>query len=167
VGIDGLRVINNTISGRDVHSGTVWNGIQLTAARNAVIRDNVIERISGAGILLYGVPGKPLDNRNIELRDNLIRDIGFNRFGAHPYAIDLINNGRGSFEQLLISGNRIENSLPLAAEMGGVRVQGTGPVSGVRIDDNNSFVGLKRRERWVDDSGLKIGVTVSPSLRLP
>jgi len=167
VGIDGLRVSNNTISGLDVHSGTVWNGIQLTAARNAMIQNNVIERVSGAGILVYGVPGKPLDCRNIELRDNTILDTGFNRFGAHPYAIALINNGRGRFEQVLVSGNRIENSLPLAAELGGVHVQGTGHVSGVRVEGNNSFVNLKRRDRWVDDSGLKNGVTVAPALRLP
>jgi hypothetical protein len=167
VGIDGLQVSNNTISASDVRSGTVWHGMQLTAVRNAVIRNNVIERVSGAGILLYGVPGKPLANRNIEVRDNSIRDTGFNRFGAHAYAIDLVNNGRGSFEGLLISGNRIENSLPLAAEMGGVRVQGTGPVSGVRIEGSNSFVNLKRRAHWIDDSGLKQGVTVAPGLRLP
>ncbi|MBL0225524.1 MAG: right-handed parallel beta-helix repeat-containing protein [Geobacteraceae bacterium] len=167
VGIDGLRVSNNNISGLDVHSGTVWNGIQLTAVRNAVIQNNVIERIAGAGVLLYGVPGKPLDNRNIKIQGNSIRDTGFNRFGAHPYAIDLVNNGQGHFEQVQISGNRIENSLPLAAEMGGIHVQGPGPVSGVRIEGSNSFVNLKRRDRRIDDSGLKNGVTVDPALRLP
>lgn len=167
VGIDSLRITNNTITGLDVRPGTVWNGIQLTAVRNAVLQNNVIERISGAGILLYGVPGIPLDCMNIEIRGNLIRDTGFNRFGAHPYAIDLINNGRGRFEGLQVSGNRIENSLPLAREMRGVHIQGTGPVHGVRIEASNSFINLKRRDRWVDDSGLKNGVTVSPGLRLP
>jgi len=167
VGIDGLRISSNSISGLDVRPGTVWNGIQLTSARDAVVQDNVIERVSGAGILLYGVPGIPLDSRNIRIQGNVIRDTGFNRFGAHPYAIDLINNGRGRFEGLLVSGNRIESSLPLAGGMRGVRVQGSGHVAGVRIEGSNSFVNLKRRDHWIEDSGLKKGVTVAPSLRLP
>jgi len=165
VGIDGIIVRGNAISGSDVKSGTVWNGIQFTSVRNAVIENNLIERISGAGILIYGSSGRKLDSRHVSITGNTIRDTGFNRYGAHPFAIDIYNNGHGRFEDFRVSGNMFENNRFLTDGMRGIGVRGTGPIAGLVIDGANSFANFRNKTEWIGVSGPKSGVTVDPSLR--
>lgn len=165
VGIDGIIVRGNAISGRDVKSGTVWNGIQFTSVRNAVIENNLIERISGAGILVYGSSGRKLDSLHVSITGNTIRDTGFNRYGAHPFAIDIYNNGLGRFEDFRISGNMFENNRFLTDGMRGIGVRGTGPIAGLVIDGANSFANFRNKAEWIGVSGPKSGVAVDPSLR--
>lgn len=164
-GIDGIIVRGNAIRGSDVNRGSVWNGIQFTAVKKAVIENNLIERISGAGILLYGVEGRKLDNRNVTITGNTVRDTGFNRYDAHPFAIDIFNSGQGRFEDLGISGNMLENSRSLSEGMRGIGVRGGGPMSGVVIDGTNSFINFRDKGAWVGVSGRNPGVKVDSSLR--
>ncbi|CAK0743807.1 hypothetical protein CCP3SC15_1280011 [Gammaproteobacteria bacterium] len=165
LGIDGITIRNNTIQGTNVKAGTVWNGIQLTAARDVVIEGNLIERISGAGIIIMGTTNRRPDCRNIIIRDNTVRDTGFNRYGAYPYAIDLTNTGRGRFDAITVADNRIESTIPLTDEMRGIRVQGSGPVAGVNIDNRKNLIHLKQNSHIIDDSGMKEAVTVMPATR--
>jgi hypothetical protein len=160
VGIDGITVRANVIDSTATKPGTVWCGIMFTAVRNAVIESNRIDRISGAAILIIGNTRKPLDCRNVTIRDNHLSDTSFNRYGAYPYAIDITNEGLGRFEDIRVTGNRIENTTPLAENMGGIGVKGRSPVARVRIEGGNRFVNLKQRDRHINYSGHEKNVTV-------
>lgn len=161
-GIDGIIVRNNSIDSTATKQGTVWCGIMFNAIRNATIENNRIERISGAAILITGNRAKSLDSRNITIKNNIVLDTSFNKFGAYPYAIEITNEGRGRFDNISIAGNRIENKNPLAKNMGGIGVNGTGPVTNVRINAGNTFLNLKRKDRHMNFSGLEKHVTVEP-----
>jgi len=110
--------------------------------------------------LILGNRSKPLDSRNVTIKNNLVRDTSFNKYGAYPYAIDITNEGLGRFDNINIIGNRIENKSSLAENMGGIVVKGKGPVTNVRIKAGNRFVNLKRTERQISYSGLEKHVTV-------
>ncbi|TLN02870.1 hypothetical protein FDZ73_09815, partial [bacterium] len=122
VGIDGITVRSNIIESTAAKSGTVWNGITFTAVKNAIIEKNTIDRISGAAVLIIGNTRKPLDCRNVVIRDNHLSDTSFNSYGAYPYAITITNDGQGHFDGIEVTGNTIENKTPLAENMGGVGV---------------------------------------------
>jgi hypothetical protein len=141
MGFDGLSITGNTISGGSAKPGTVWNGIQLTAVSNAVISGNSIDTVSGGGILLYGNRMLPLDCRNILIQGNTVRDTGFNLFGAYPYAIDISNQGQGSFSDIRVVGNLLVNS-GVAPAMSGIRVEGKGPMARVQVESSNLFTGI-------------------------
>jgi len=147
MGFDGLTISGNTITGgRAKRGGTVWNGIQLTAATNAVIRGNSIDTVSGAGILLYGNRHRPLDCANILIEGNTVRDTGFNGYGANPYAIDITNEGQGKFADIRVSGNVIKSS-GFSPAMRGIRVEGKSPLSRVRVEETNRFAGIVEEHR--------------------
>jgi hypothetical protein len=148
MGFDALTISGNTISGGKAKRGTVWNGIQLTAATNAVIRENTIDTVSGAGILLYGNRNLHLDVTNITIEGNIVRDTGFNLYGAYPYAIEISNEGNGTFADILLSGNTIESS-GFSPGMRGIRVEGKGAILRAVIDDSNRFTGIAEEHRVV------------------
>jgi hypothetical protein len=159
VGISGLVVTNNRIYGSGVKSGTVWHGMQLTAVRDALVQGNLIERVSGAGVLIYGSTARALDCRNIAIKGNTLRDTGFNRYGAYPHAIEIVNDGQGRFEGITVSENLVESTLPLTRKMRGIGVQGKGALRAVRIGANRSH--LQGGEQVIDAD--REGVTVSPA----
>jgi Right handed beta helix region len=147
MGFDGLTISGNTISGgRAKRGGTVWNGIQLTAATNAVIRGNTIDTVSGAGILLIGNRQRPLDCANILIEGNTVRDTSFNGYGAYPFAIDITNEGLGRFADIRVVGNGIESS-GFSPAMRGIRVEGKGPFSRVKVEKTNRFSGIPEEHR--------------------
>jgi hypothetical protein len=140
MGFDGVSISGNTITGGGARGATVWNGIQLSAVSNAVIKENRIDTVSGAGILLHGHRQLPLACRNVLIQGNTVRDTGFNRFGANPYAIE-ISEGEGSFADIRVAGNLVANS-GFSPAMGGVRVVGKGSAVGVRVENDNRFQGI-------------------------
>lgn len=163
VGVDGITIRDNTIDSTAAKPGTVWNGITLTAVKNAIIEKNTIDRISGAAVLIIGNTKKPLDCRNVVIRNNRLSDTSFNRYRAYPFAITITNDGQGHFEGIEVTGNRIENKTPLAENMGGIGITGKGQVTRVRIDGGNTFVNLKQRNRQIYFSGHENNVIVGPN----
>jgi len=146
MGFDDLKISGNMISGGKARRGTVWNGISLTAVTNTVISGNAIDNVSGGGIVIYGNKHRPLDCTNIVIEGNTVRDTGFNRYGAYPYAIDISNDGKGRFADIRVTGNSIQSS-GFSPAMRGIRVGGGGQVSGVRVDGTNRFSGIAAEHR--------------------
>lgn len=153
MGFDGLTITNNTITGGRAKRGTVWSGIQLTAATNAIISGNTIDTVSGAGIILYGNRHRPLDCTNILIEGNTVRDTSFNNYGAYPYAIDVTNEGNGKFADIRVIGNMIESS-GFSPAMRGIRVEGKGRVIRVNVEKTNRFSGIAE-EHHVFGSGIE------------
>jgi hypothetical protein len=143
MGFDELTISGNSIIGEKAKRGTVWNGIQLTAATNAVISGNTIDTVSGAGILLYGNRQLALDGTHIRIEGNTIRNTGFNLYDAYPYAIEITNEGSGIFSDIQVTNNVIGNS-GFSPVMRGIRVTGKGTVSKVIVDGTNSFNGIAK-----------------------
>jgi len=146
MGFDDLKISGNTISGGKARRGTVWNGISLTAVTNTVIRDNAIDNVSGGGIVIYGNKHRPLDCTDIVIEGNTLRDTGFNRFGAYPYAIDISNDGKGRFADIRVTGNSIQSS-GFSPTMRGIRVGGKGEISRMQVDETNRFSGIAAEHR--------------------
>lgn len=162
VGIDGITVRSNRIDSTAAKPGTVWCGIIFTAVKNAMIEKNAIDKVSGAAVLIIGNTRKPLDCRNIVIRDNYLSDTSFNRYRAYPYAITVTNDGQGRFEGIEVTGNSIENKTPLGENMGGIGITGKGSVTRVRIDGRNRFINLKQRNRQIHFSGHEKNVFMGP-----
>jgi hypothetical protein len=89
------------------------------------------------------------------IKNNHIRDTSFSKINAYPFAIEITNEGLGHFEEIHLTGNTIENTMALAENMGGIRVQGKGVIDKVRIDDDNRFVNLKRQDLHLRYAGFE------------
>ena len=150
LGIDNITIRNNTILGKNTKAGTVWNGIQLTAARDAVVDGNVIESISGAGIAVMGTDNKLQVSRNIHIMHNIIRDTSFNAYNAYPYAIEVANDGLGRLEKITVHDNQIENTKKLTESMGGIRVKGKGLMKEIMIDNNRDLIKVPQKKLQID-----------------
>lgn len=151
-GIDNITIRNNTVRGKNVKAGTVWNGIQLTAARDAVIEGNLVESISGAGVAVLGTDNILQVCRNIQIRHNTVRDTGFNAFGAYPFAIEVSNDGPGRFEAITVHDNQIEQTKTLTDSMGGIRVKGKGLMKEITIDNNRDLIKVQQKKLQIDSS---------------
>ncbi len=150
IGVKGLRISKNMISGNNTSPSTVWHGVLLTAVSDFVITDNRISTISTSGIILQNHGSLPLNIEDGIITDNVFTDNNLQGIG---YALNITNAGTGKYQNIYVDRNLIVNNQATTRAAMGIIAQGGGFVTGVILGGNNQFRGLPDKTSWIVPNG--------------